>query len=75
MNITYYIYIYICNHGVHFITIERIKHYYFDGSETQQLSPNVATNSARIWTVPEYGQCPNTDTLGISDTINTTQKW
>ena len=24
--------------------------------------------------VTEYGQCPNTDTLGISETINPTKK-
>ena len=27
-----------------------------------------------IHKVPEYGQCPNTDTLGISETINPTKK-
>ena len=25
--------------------------------------------------VTEYGQCPNTDTLGISETINATKKF
>ena len=30
--------------------------------------------SNRIRTVPEYGQCPNTDTLGISETINLTNE-
>ena len=25
--------------------------------------------------VTEYGQCPNTDTLGISETINPTKKF
>ena len=30
--------------------------------------------SNRIRTVPEYGQFPNTDTLGISETINPTKK-
>ena len=27
-----------------------------------------------VWKVTEYGQCPNTDTLGISETINPTKK-
>ena len=31
--------------------------------------------SNRIRKVTEYGQCPNTDTLGISETINPTKKF
>ena len=35
---------------------------------------NILGESNRIRKVTEYGQFPNTDTLGISETINPTTK-